>query len=115
MKVEFKQMYEFHYAHGPLVNSTLIAEMSDLYSCHYGIWGLAGKRPGQPIRLSSAQIRSWLTEDSLVVWATAFGSMVGYAIAIHTQLSGHGNVAWITQLVVHNAVVPVVRTVFADF
>jgi 2-polyprenyl-3-methyl-5-hydroxy-6-metoxy-1,4-benzoquinol methylase len=29
------------------------------------------------------------------------GSMVGYAIAIHTQLPDRGNVAWITQFVVH--------------
>ena len=47
MKVEFKQMYEFQWAHGPLVNSTLIAEMSDLYSRHYGIWG-AGRKEARP-------------------------------------------------------------------
>ncbi|HEX4322422.1 MAG TPA: class I SAM-dependent methyltransferase [Acidobacteriaceae bacterium] len=101
MKVEYKQMYEFHWAHGLLVNSELVAEMSNLYSRHYGIWGPTGRKPGEQIKLSSAQITNWLTEDSLVVWATAFGSMVGYAIAIDTQLSGHGKVAWITQLVVH--------------
>jgi 2-polyprenyl-3-methyl-5-hydroxy-6-metoxy-1,4-benzoquinol methylase len=101
LKVAFKQMYEFHWAHGPLVNSTLVDEMSSLYSCHYGIWGPEGKKPGQPIKLSPAQIRNWLTADSLVVWATAFGTMVGYAIAIHTQISEQGNIAWITQLVVH--------------
>jgi 2-polyprenyl-3-methyl-5-hydroxy-6-metoxy-1,4-benzoquinol methylase len=94
-------MFEFHWAHGALVNSDLVSEMSDLYSAHYGLWGLSGRRPGQPIRLSEEQVRKWLTTDSLVVWATALGSMIGYAIAIHTQLSGHGNVAWITQLVVH--------------
>ena len=94
-------MYEYHWAHGPLVNSTLIAEMSALYCCHYGIWGETGNRPGQPIRLSSTQIRGWLTADSLVVWATAFGSMIGYAIAIHMQLPGYGNAAWVTQFVVH--------------
>ena len=75
--------------------------MSKLYSAHYGIWGPDGNRPSEPIKLSSRQIKNWLTADSLVVWATAFGEMVGYAIAIHTQLSGHGKVAWITQLVVH--------------
>lgn len=94
-------MHEFHWAHGSLVNSKLISEMSDLYSRHYGIWGWRGKKPGQPIKLSLEQIKNWLTEDSLVVWATASGSLIGYAIAIHTQLSGHGNVAWVTQLVVH--------------
>jgi len=94
-------MYEFYWTHGPLVNSELISEMSELYSNHYGIWSRIGRNPGKPIRLSPSQIKSWLTPDSLVVWATAFGSMIGYAIAIHTQLSGYGNVAWITQFVVH--------------
>ena len=94
-------MYEFHWAHGPLVNSELVSEMSELYSNHYGIWGPTGRNPGQLIRLSPNQVKKWLTPDSRVVWATALGSMVGYAIAAYIQLPGHGDVAWITQLVVH--------------
>lgn len=94
-------MYEFHWTHGPLVNSELLAEMSKLYSGHYGIWSREGPRPGHPIRLSPDQIRNWLVPDSLVVWTRAFGEMIGYAIAIHAQLPGRGKVAWITQLVVH--------------
>jgi len=94
-------MYEFHWTHGSLVNSDLVSEMSKLYSNHYGVWGPKGRRPGEPIRLSPDQIRKWLTSDSLVVWADAFGQMIGYAIAVHVQLPGHGNIAWITQLVVH--------------
>jgi len=94
-------MYEFHWTHGPLVNSDLVSEMSELYSHHYGVWGPTAPRPGKPIRLSPEQIRKWLTPDSLVVWADAFGQMIGYAIAIHITLTGHGNVAWVTQLVVH--------------
>jgi 2-polyprenyl-3-methyl-5-hydroxy-6-metoxy-1,4-benzoquinol methylase len=94
-------MYKYHWKSGQDVDSTLIAEMSNLYSCHYGTWGPEGKRPGQPIKLSSAKIKSLLTADSRVVWATAFGSMIGYAIAIYTQLSGRGKVAWVTQFVVH--------------
>ena len=96
-------MYEFHWTHGPLVNSDLVSEMSQLYSSHYGVWGRNGRRPGKPIQLSPGQIRKWLTPDSLVVWADAFGQMIGYAIAIHVPLHGHGNVAWVTQLVVHQA------------
>jgi 2-polyprenyl-3-methyl-5-hydroxy-6-metoxy-1,4-benzoquinol methylase len=100
-KIEFKQMYEFHWAHGPLINSDLIAEMSDLYSSHYGLWGPNGNKPGHLICLSPAQIKKWLVPDSFVVWATALGSVVGYAIAIHTHLPGRGRVAWVTQFVVH--------------
>lgn len=84
-----------------MANSGLISEMSDLYSNHYGVWGPGGRNPGRQIRLSPTQIRNLLTADSLVVWSTTFGRMVGYAIAIHAQLPGHGKVAWITQLVVH--------------
>jgi 2-polyprenyl-3-methyl-5-hydroxy-6-metoxy-1,4-benzoquinol methylase/GNAT superfamily N-acetyltransferase len=94
-------MYEFHWTHGPLVNSDLISAMSSLYSAHYGHFGQCGPRPGQPIRLSPEQVRRWLSAESLVVWAEAFGEMVGYAIAIHANVPEHGNVAWITQLVVH--------------
>lgn len=94
-------MYEYHWNYGPLVNSALIAEMSDLYCNHYGIWGQIGKKPGQPIRQFPPQIKSLLTTDSRVVWAMLSGSMIGYAIAIHAQLPGHGNVAWVTQFVVH--------------
>ena len=94
-------MYEFHWAHGPLVNSDLVSEMSKLYSNHYGVWGPNGRRPGEADPALSRSIRKWLTSDSLVVWADAFGEMIGYAIAVHVQLPGRGNVAWITQLVVH--------------
>ena len=94
-------MYEFHWTYGPLVNSEHISEMSELYSNHYGLWSRTGRNPGKPIRLPPSQIKNWLTPDSRVVWATALGSMIGYAIAIHTQLPEQGNVAWITQFVVH--------------
>lgn len=100
-KLSPEQMFEFHWTSGPLVNSDLSSEMSELYSNHYGLWGSAGPRPGQPIRLSQNKIREWLTPDSLVVWATALGKMIGYAIAVHANIPGYGRVAWITQLVVH--------------
>ncbi len=94
-------MYHFHRKEGSRVGSALIAEMSELYSYHYGGWGPEGAKPGQSIKLSPEQIKKRLPEGSFLVWATAFGSMIGYAIAIHTQLPGLGNVAWITQFVVH--------------
>jgi 2-polyprenyl-3-methyl-5-hydroxy-6-metoxy-1,4-benzoquinol methylase len=94
-------MFEFHWKHGHSVDSDLISEMSMLYSEHYGVWGPNGTKPGEPIRLSAEHIRKYLTRDSLVVWATAFGSLIGYAIAIHADIPDCGKVAWITQLVVH--------------
>src|ERR1700761_1531541 len=94
-------MFKFHREHGSKVSSSLISKMSELYSSHYGIWGQNGRRPGECIRLNPEQIKRWLTEDSVVVWAEALGSLVGYAIALDLQLPAHGKVAWVTQLVVH--------------
>jgi 2-polyprenyl-3-methyl-5-hydroxy-6-metoxy-1,4-benzoquinol methylase len=99
--IKLHSMFEFHLKRGHSVDPDLISEMSSLYSAHYGVWGPNGRNPGGPIRLSPEQIRKWLTQDSLVVWATAFGAMIGYAIAIHAEIPEYGKVAWITQLVVH--------------
>jgi 2-polyprenyl-3-methyl-5-hydroxy-6-metoxy-1,4-benzoquinol methylase/GNAT superfamily N-acetyltransferase len=103
MKVEPKQMYEFHLERAAKIEPSLIPKMSDLYSLHYGVWGAGGKKPGEQIKLSSEQIKKWLTDDAIVVWALAFGELVGYAIAVHAKLSNRGHIAWITQLVVHKA------------
>ena len=77
--------------------------MADLYSTQYGIWGKGGAHPGQPVKLTPERIRAhWLSpRHSRVVWATAFGKLVGYAIAVQTHLPDYGMVSWVTQLVVH--------------
>jgi 2-polyprenyl-3-methyl-5-hydroxy-6-metoxy-1,4-benzoquinol methylase/GNAT superfamily N-acetyltransferase len=85
-----------------MIDSEFVSEMSKLYSTHYGIWGKQSQSPGHPVRLSTDRIREWLTSDSLVVWAEAFGQLIGYAVAIHAHLPGKGYVAWITQFVVHS-------------
>jgi len=94
-------MYEFHRISGLKVSEELIAEMSKLYSDHYGVWGTGGKHPGSQVRLSSKSIRNWLVDDSYVVWATLLGRFVGYAIAVHKPVDPLGKIAWITQFVVH--------------
>lgn len=94
-------MYEFHWLPGSLVQPKLILEFAELYSFHYGVWGEGGRNPGRPIRLSAERISRWLVPDSLVVWATALGQLVGYAIAVQTKLPYYGMVSWVTQLVVH--------------
>lgn len=77
--------------------------MAHLYSTQYGIWGNQGLHPGQPVKLASERIRkTWLSpQHSRVVWATAFGKLIGYAIAVQTHVLNHGMVSWVTQLVVH--------------
>lgn len=94
-------MYEYHWLPGTLAPTGLLDDFASLYSQHYGIWGEHGPNPGKPVRLSGHRIREWLVDDARIVWATAFGNLIGYAIAVQTHLASHGTVSWITQLVVH--------------
>lgn len=96
-------MYQYKWIPGGMAPSDLVEDMADLYSTQYGIWGNRGLHPGQNIRLTPERIReNWLSaRHSRVVWATAFGKLIGYAIAVQAHLSGHGMVSWVTQLVVH--------------
>src|SRR5579864_1079687 len=95
-------MYQYNWMHGNRVPLELLSEMSELYSAHYGFWGDKGRRPGEHIRLSAETIRrNWLAHaNSRVVFARAFGMLVGYAIAVQFD-GGSGFVTWVTQLVVH--------------
>ncbi len=96
-------MYEYHWLPGGLVQSDLLENFARLYSEQYGIWGDRGPNPGKPVRLSLQRLSQWLVPDSLVVWLTALGKLVGYAVAVQTKLPHHGTVSWVTQLVVHEA------------
>lgn len=80
----------------------LVENMADLYSTQYGIWSTRGRRPGQHIKLTPETIRkNWLSRHSRLVWATAFGKLIGYAIAVQTSVPNSGMISWVTQLVVH--------------
>lgn len=96
-------MYEYHWLPGGLVQSDLLENFAQLYSEQYGIWGDRGPNPGKPVRLSLQRLSQWLVPDSLVVWSTALGKLVGYAVAVQTKLPHNGTVSWVTQLVVHEA------------
>jgi 2-polyprenyl-3-methyl-5-hydroxy-6-metoxy-1,4-benzoquinol methylase/GNAT superfamily N-acetyltransferase len=96
-------MYEYHWLPGSLVQSELLRDFAQLYTDQYGIWGDLGPNPGGAVRLSPERLRHWLVPDSLVVWSTLLGNLVGYAIAVETELKDRGTVSWVTQLVVHEA------------
>jgi 2-polyprenyl-3-methyl-5-hydroxy-6-metoxy-1,4-benzoquinol methylase len=93
-------MYQYQWLPGGLVPSDLLDKLAELYSSHYGVWGEQGRRPGERIKLPPHLIKEWLTPDSIIVWATLLGNLVGYAIAIQSNVTGYGSVAWVTQLVV---------------
>jgi len=94
-------MYEYHWLPGSLAQPDLMRDFSKLYSEHYGTWGKMGPKPGKPVRLPPEKLLQWLVPESLVVWSTAMGQLIGYAIAVQTKLSHLGMVSWVTQLVVH--------------
>jgi GNAT superfamily N-acetyltransferase len=94
-------MYEYHWLPGGLAQPDLLHEFVQLYTQQYGTWGNLGPNPGKPVRLSPERLRQWLVPESLVVWCTALGQIIGYAIAVQTKLPQHGMVSWVTQLVVH--------------
>lgn len=94
---------------GTVVNSvsnydSLINECSELYSEHYGRWGVSApaERIGKRVKLSPDKIRQWLSsEESSIYWAKDEDKLVGYAIAIQVQVKKYGVISWVTQLVVH--------------
>jgi 2-polyprenyl-3-methyl-5-hydroxy-6-metoxy-1,4-benzoquinol methylase len=95
--------YEYTWLPGSLVQPSLLAEMADLYSHHYGIWATSAlHNPGGRIHLSGNRIGALLApRDSRIALATLGGTLVGYAIAIQTSVPKYGVVSWVTQLVVH--------------
>jgi hypothetical protein len=94
-------MYQCGWLPGTLVQTDQLKEFAELYSEHYGVWGKQGLKPGQHVRMSADRIRTLLTPETRVFWATGLGKLVGYAIAVRTKVAGVGDVAWVTQLVVH--------------
>lgn len=94
-------MYSYHWLPGTLVPEDLISQFATLYSNHYGVWGRGATRPGERVKLTPDRARKWLTDDTYVVWATALGVVVGYAITMQSEIPKLGPVAWVTQLVVN--------------
>lgn len=80
----------------------LMAACAALYSAHYGDWGPRGRRPGERVQMSEARIRALVTDqDARLACAYLDGELVGYCIALRTQIPDRGSLAWVTQLVVH--------------
>jgi SAM-dependent methyltransferase/GNAT superfamily N-acetyltransferase len=80
----------------------LVAECLDLYANHYGHWGDAADKPGERVQISEEKFLERITDDN--VWlACAFkeGQLIGYCVAVRSDLTDKGRVAWVSQLVVH--------------
>lgn len=82
----------------------LVAECVELYSTHYGKWGPGGPHPGERVRLEPGRFVNLIADDD--AWlACAFSSesLIGYCVAVRTQVPGRGPLAWVSQLVVHSS------------
>ena len=88
-----------------LMNESLINEMSELYSNHYGFWGKTSKYYTKRISLSPQKLREWTKNENVsIATARDDNKLVGYAIAIisYNNKSEKKNIiSWVTQLVVH--------------
>ncbi|HNY39005.1 MAG TPA: bifunctional N-acetyltransferase/class I SAM-dependent methyltransferase, partial [Bryobacteraceae bacterium] len=94
--------YAYKWLPGSLVDEPLIEELAELYSSHYGVWGLNGRHPFRPIKLSARNIARWLLpNESRLAYAELDGRVVGYAIAVQPRVGRLGVVSWVSQLVVH--------------
>ncbi len=87
---------------GNMVTDEVIAELSRLYSEHYGVWGLTANKPGHNVKLSVSKLKEWLNYESAKLTTAYDGSiLVGYAIAIQPKVPDYGVISWVTQFVVH--------------
>jgi 2-polyprenyl-3-methyl-5-hydroxy-6-metoxy-1,4-benzoquinol methylase/GNAT superfamily N-acetyltransferase len=80
----------------------LLEECCALYTAHYGVWSDRSPRAGKRIKMSPARLASVLAHDraSLAV-ARSDGAIVGYCSSVRVPLGTDGDIAWVTQLVVH--------------
>jgi SAM-dependent methyltransferase/GNAT superfamily N-acetyltransferase len=80
----------------------LVAECVDLYGDHYGRWGEGSDRSGERVRISQKAFLERISDDSVWVACAFKGSqLIGYCVAVRSELPGKGRIAWVSQLVVH--------------
>jgi 2-polyprenyl-3-methyl-5-hydroxy-6-metoxy-1,4-benzoquinol methylase len=95
---------DYEWLPGNLVPTSMCEECSELFSTQYGVWSAHDPRDrgGQPVRFGPGRIRGLLeSPDSRIAYARCQGRLIGYAIAVQTDVERYGVVSWVTQLVVH--------------
>jgi len=78
-------------------------ECANLFSEHYGIWGMfSGQLAGKRIRLSAAELgRRLAPSGTSALLAYADRQLVGQAFSLQSIIPNQVRVTWVTQLVVH--------------
>ncbi len=79
----------------------LVEDCLQLYEAHYGTWGPNGRRPGELVRISCDYFLKLIDlDDAWLACAYRDESLVGYCVALKTEVPGRGRLAWVSQLVV---------------
>ena len=101
--MEVNPEYSWHLGSWAIANDNLLNECSELFSNHYGFWSKkAPIKPMQKIQMPPRMIANWLRcQGSQLHCARLNGELIGYAIASIDKVKNYGQIAWVTQLVVH--------------
>jgi len=83
-------------------DSALLQACCELYSAHYGRWASSTERAGGRIKMSQKRLTAVLDRPRATVAVARHGeAVVGYCASVRVSLPGKGDIAWVTQLVVH--------------
>ena len=88
---QFKALSPFSFTEygAKAVTQEVLKECSDLFSAHYGKWGVRGVRPGEQVRLSAIKLKQqYLWNEDTCVLVTARnpeGKLIGHAFGCHFE------------------------------
>lgn len=93
---------QFEWKDADFLSDGDLANCSELFSNHYGVWGPRGERPKEPVHLSAERLRRALVAgSSWAALAKVDGQLIAYAFAVRFDVPDRGRVSWVTRLVVH--------------
>jgi 2-polyprenyl-3-methyl-5-hydroxy-6-metoxy-1,4-benzoquinol methylase/GNAT superfamily N-acetyltransferase len=79
-----------------------VQQCVDLFSNSYARWGPKGRRPGEQVGQTAAQLRSHLDhDDAWIAMAYADEVLAGYCVGVRVDIADRGPLVWVSQLVVH--------------
>jgi hypothetical protein len=84
---------DYEWLPGNLVPKPMWDECSVLFSTQYGVWSADDPqgRGGRPVRFSPGRIRQLLASpDSRIAYARCQGRLIGYRIAVQTNVERYG-------------------------
>jgi len=101
--MDIKPEFSWVFGNWAISQPEFLKECADLYSNHYGFWSDKSPwHPGERIKLSPSRISEWLDfPGAKMFYARLNGLLIGYCIATIEKVPKYGQIAWVSQLVVH--------------